>query len=77
MASKVTVQLSKNNGSPQAVVYVAKDAKLVSLQGAITGLFKDKSALEAVGLRFCEGCKSGLDILIRTRFEAQIDVESI
>ena len=77
MASKVTVQLSKNNGTPQAVVLVAKDAKLASLQGAIAGLFKDKTALEAVGLRFCEGCKSGLDILIRTRFEAQIDVAGL
>jgi len=76
MATKnsVTVQLSKNNGAPQAVVYVGPKSTLVELQGALAGLYKDKTALKAVGLRFCGGCKSGLDIFIRTRYEAQIDV---
>jgi hypothetical protein len=76
MATKnsVTVQLSKNSGAPQAVVYVGEKATLAELQGALAGLYKDKTALKAVGLRFCDGCKSGLDILIRTRFEKQIDV---
>jgi hypothetical protein len=45
------------------------------MQGALAGLYKDKTALKAVGLKFCEGCKSGLDILIRTRFDRQIDVQ--
>jgi hypothetical protein len=72
--SSVTVQLSKNNGAPQAVMYVGPKATLGELQGALAGLYKDKTALKAVGLKFCEGCKSGLDILIRTRFDRQIDV---
>jgi hypothetical protein len=71
----VTVQLSKNNGAPQAIVYLAEKTTLAELQGALAGLYKDKTALKAVGLRFCDGCKSGLDILIRTRFETQIDVQ--
>ncbi len=77
MATKrpVTVQLSKNNGAPQAVMYMEQKATLAELQGALAGLYKDKTALKAVGLRFCGGCKSGLDILIRTRFETQIDVQ--
>ena len=74
MASKVTVQLSKNHGSPQAVMYVPDNLKLTALQGAISELFRDKNALKSVGLKFCEGCRSGLDILIRTRFESQIEV---
>jgi hypothetical protein len=76
MATKntVTAQLSKNNGAPQAVLYAGENATLAELQGALAGLYKDKTALKAVGLKFCEGCKSGLDVLIRTRFEAQIDV---
>jgi len=79
MATKkpVTVQLSKNGGAPQAVVYVDEKSTLAELQGALAGLYKDKTALKAVGLRFCDGCKSGLDILIRTRYEKQIDVQGI
>ncbi len=72
--SSITVQLSKNRGAPQAVMYVGEKSTLDDLQGALAGLYKDKTALKAVGLRFCGGCKSGLDILIRTRFEKQIDV---
>ncbi len=73
--SSITVQLSKNSGAPQAVVYVGAKSTLAELQGALAGLYKDKTALKAVGLRFCGGCKSGLDILIRTRFDKQIDVQ--
>ena len=60
MATKnsVTVQLSKNNGAPQAVVYVGAKATLAELQGALAGLYRDKTALKAVGLRFCGGCRS-------------------
>ena len=79
MATKkpVTVQLSKNGGAPQAVVFVDAKSTLAELQGALAGLYKDKTALKSVGLRFCDGCKSGLDILIRTRYEKQIDVQGI
>jgi anion-transporting ArsA/GET3 family ATPase len=79
MATKnsITVQLSKNSGTPQAVVYVGEKATLAELQGALSGLYKDKTALKAVGLRFCDGCKSGLDIFIRTRFETQINVPGL
>lgn len=73
----VTVQLSKNSGAPQAVVFVQPNARLADLQAALTGLYADKGALKSVGLRFCEGCKSGLDIFIRTRFETQIDVPGL
>jgi len=73
----ITVQLSKNNGAPQAVVYLAEKSTLAEMQGALAGLYKDKTALKAVGLRFCGGCRSGLDILIRTRFETQIDVAGL
>ena len=76
MATKnsVTVQFSKISGAPQAVLYVGETSTLAELQGALAGLYKDKTALKAVGLRFCGGCKSGLDLLIRPRFETQIDV---
>lgn len=73
----ITVQLSKNNGAPQAVVFVGDKSTLAELQGALAGLYRDKTALKAVGLRFCGGCKSGLDVLIRTRFETQIDVQGL
>ena len=72
--SSVTVQLSKNRGAPQAVMYVAEKASLADMQSALGALYKDRTALKAVGLRFCGGCKSGLDILIRTRFDKQLDV---
>jgi hypothetical protein len=73
----VTVQLSKNSGAPQAVMFVQPNARLVDLQAALAGLYSDRNALKSVGLRFCEGCKSGLDIFIRNRFEAQIDVPGL
>ena len=73
--SSVTVQLSKNRGAPQAVMYVSEKSTLAEMQGALGALFKDRTALKAVGLRFCGGCKSGLDILIRNRFDKQIDVQ--
>jgi hypothetical protein len=77
MATKkpITVQLSKNGGAPQAVMFVDEKSTLVEMQSALAGLYKDKTALKAVGLRFCDGCRSGIDILIRTRFETQIDVQ--
>ena len=70
----VTVQLYKNNGSPQAHVFITEGARLAEVQAAVAGLYRDKTALKAAGLRFCEGCKSGLDILIRTRFDRQIEL---
>jgi len=79
MATKksITIQLSKNNGAPMATVNVAAKTSLAELQGALAGLYQDKTALKSVGLRFCDGCKSGLDILIRTRFESQIEVPGL
>ena len=74
-SKSVTIQLSKHHGAPQAVVYVAAKTKLADLQDALAGIYRDRRALKSVGLRFCDGCKSGLDILIRDRFAAQIDVQ--
>ncbi|HTE05244.1 MAG TPA: hypothetical protein VK824_03530 [Planctomycetota bacterium] len=73
----VHVQLSKNNGAPQAVMLVSPKASLASMQGALAGLYKDKVALKSVGLKFCEGCKSGLDIWIKNEFDGQIDVPAL
>lgn len=72
--STVTVQLHKNNGRPQAEVFIAEGARLAEVQAAVGGLYRDKLALKSVGLKFCDGCKSGLDIFIRTRYASQIEV---
>lgn len=70
----VNIQLSTNHGAPRAVMHVSPKASLASMQGALAGLYADKVALKAVGLKFCEGCKSGLDIWIKDDFDVQIDV---
>ena len=53
------------------------DSKVSASQlGALVqNITTNKAILSAAGLRACGGCKSGLDILIRDRFQEVIQVE--
>jgi len=69
---KVTIQLSKNHGAPEATIFVDKTATLGTIQAALKSLYADRGALKSVGLKYCEGCRSGLDLIIKQHFEEQM-----
>ena len=74
MAKKsVTVMLPKSP-TPQAVLVVGPKTTVGELQGAVGALFKNKKVLPSVGLKFCEGCRSGLDIFITSQYQPQMEV---
>ena len=54
---------------------VAQKATVGELQGAVAALFRNKKVLPAVGLKFCEGCRSGLDLFITADYQPEIDVQ--
>lgn len=61
-------------GGPTA--QIAVDSKISSgqLSDLIQQVTTSKEVLTAAGLRACGGCKSGLDILVRNRFDKVIQV---
>lgn len=76
MAKGAEVRLSKSgpSGKPFAEVLVDKDISAGDLSDVIQRVTTDKDLLRKVGLRACPGCKSGLDIWVRERFDAVINV---
>lgn len=54
---------------------VDNDIKMSDLSRAITKITGDKELMQKLGLKACTGCKSGLDILIRTRFDRVLKVD--
>jgi hypothetical protein len=72
--ASIEIRLTKNgpNGGPYAEVLVPAKASLEDLIRAQKVLFTD--GLKAVGLRACAPCRSGLDFLIRQKFEKILEV---
>lgn len=72
------IHLSKfgPNGRPTAEVFVAEGTPLKAITNVQQAIYRD--LLTRVGLKACEGCRSGLDILIRERFQdvLRVNVES-
>lgn len=77
LKAKAEVRVAKTglNGRPTAEVLVDSKISAAQLAGLIQNVTTNKQILAAGGLRACTGCKSGLDILIRDRFQAVVDVE--
>ena len=63
------VQLTRSgpNGRPVAELLVADGTPLEGLVLAQKVIFRD--LLTKVGLKACEGCRSGLDLIIRQRYD--------
>jgi len=62
-------------GRPAAEVLVAPGTNLGDIGRLIEKVYGDKGIAKAAGLRFCGGCYSGLDILIKEKFQQQIEIE--
>ena len=63
------------NGSPAAEILVDNKISASQLGSVIQQVTTDKDLLKKVGLKACGGCKSGLDINIRNRFDHVVQVE--
>jgi len=66
--SEAEIHLSTKgpNGGPTAEIFLAEGTTFKGLQVVQQAIYRD--LLTAVGLKACEGCRSGLDIIIRERF---------
>ena len=62
-------------GGPSAELLVDPKVTSAQLGALIQRVATNKDILTAAGLRACGGCKSGLDINIRNRFEKVFQVE--
>lgn len=76
-ARSASVLVSKGgpNGRPVAEVFVAPGTTLKELGSVMEKVFADRGIAKAAGLKFCPGCYSGLDFLIKEKFQQQIEVE--
>ena len=62
-------------GGPVAQLAVDSNISAAQLAQLIEHVTTNKEVLTAAGLRACGGCKSGLDILIKNRFDKVIQVQ--
>jgi hypothetical protein len=71
------VRVSKKGpaSNPQAEILVDGKISSAQLGTLIQKVTTSKSVLTAAGLRACAGCKSGLDLNIRDRFQEVVNVE--
>jgi hypothetical protein len=62
-------------GGPSAQLLVDSKISAEQLGALIQRVTTDREVFSAAGLRFCGGCKSGLDIFIRDKFEKIIQIQ--
>lgn len=74
-SASVLVSKAGATGRPVAEVYVTPGTSLGDLGKVMEKVYGDKLIAKAAGLKFCPGCYSGLDILIKEKFQQQIEVE--
>ena len=74
ISAEILVSAKGPAGGPDAQLLV--DSKITSAQlgELIQHVTTNKEILAAAGLRACGGCKSGLDINIRNRFDKIIQI---
>ncbi|HZT31210.1 MAG TPA: hypothetical protein VFA33_15075 [Bryobacteraceae bacterium] len=75
MTAEVRVSKKGPSGGPTAEILVDSKVNASQLGALIQNVTTNKAVLSAAGLRACGGCKSGLDINIRDRFQEVIQVE--
>jgi hypothetical protein len=61
------------NGGPAAEIFVEEGTTLKEIQAAQQLIYS--KLIKKVGLKVCEGCRSGLDILIRDRLRDVVRVD--
>jgi hypothetical protein len=64
--AQVVLSKDPDSGKPVATIYTPADVTLADLGSLQSKLFTDvfKANGKALGLKFCDGCRSGLDRLI-------------
>ncbi len=75
MAVEVRVSKKGPTGGPHAEVLVDGKITASQLGALVQNVTTNKAVLSAAGLRACGGCKSGLDLNIRDRFQQTINVQ--
>ncbi len=75
MTFEVRVAKKSVTGNPHAEILVDGKISASQLGTLIQNVTTNKSVLTAAGLRACGGCKSGLDINIRDRFQEVVNVQ--
>ena len=71
MAITVTGTKAGRRGGPAVEIAYDKGTKLDAILAAQKAVFADKKIAKTIGLVFCEGCYSGLDLDVRQRYENQ------
>ena len=71
MAVTITATKAGRLGKPAVEIAFDPGTKLDEILGAQKRVFADKKLAKAIGLKFCEGCYSGLDLDIKQKYENQ------
>ena len=71
MPITITATKAGRLGKPAVEIAFDPGTKLDEILAAQKRVFADKKLAKAIGLKFCEGCYSGLDLDIRQKYENQ------
>ena len=62
-------KLNVHTGRPAVEIAFEPGTPLDDILSAQKSIFNDKKLAKAIGLKFCGGCYSGLDLIIKQKFE--------
>ena len=71
----ITISATKKSslrGIPAVEIAYDAGTKLDEILGAQRAVFANKALAKAIGFKFCGGCYSGLDLIIKQKFEQVI-----
>jgi hypothetical protein len=71
----ITISATKKGsccGTPAVEIAYDAGTKLDEILAAQKAVFADKGLAKAIGFKFCGGCYSGLDLIIKQKFEQVI-----
>ena len=71
MAVTITATKAGRLGKPAVEIAFDPGTKLDEILDAQRRVFADKKLSKAIGLKFCAGCYSGLDLDIKQKYENQ------
>lgn len=69
MALTISATKSGRGGRPAVEIVFDPGTKLDDILAAQKRVFADKALAKKIGLKFCGGCYSGLDLDIKQKFE--------
>jgi hypothetical protein len=69
MAITIAATKSGRGGRPAVEIVFDAGTKLDDILSAQKRVFADKALAKKIGLKFCGGCYSGLDLDIKQKFE--------